>query len=1038
LFQVEDVRHQLPAPTVVQFGCAVGVNVNSFATITVTGVTGGSGTYLNYEFLKNGVRVQFSASNVYTEANLAGGTNYTVNVFDNKGCIGSYSTPIVINPYIKLDKINIAVTTPITCSNNEIITVSVATSGGTPANLEYTVEDYNAATGIYGGVYPKRTQLNNGLFTDLVIGDYLVTVKNLDTNCIIQRYHYVLNPNNFQLNAVKTNEFICYGTTSGSVELTLIDNNLADGVDNASLGFDYVLKDSLNNIVGNGTTSNPVAFPLTGLSAGVYSVTATSKGTPYCSVTTSFTILQPATKLTIKENHTEITCVATDSGTISVSATGGWSGGYEYQLSGQANVAYSTNSVFNNLSAGNYTVSVRDSKGCIDSVSLTLNNPTPITFTATPSTNAVSCYGYKTASIAVTAVAGGQGSNYLYTLNTTSANPVISSGPQSSNVFTDLGAGTYTITVTDGWGCSTTSTAMVITAPKEIVASLVKASSQTCTTLSTLTLSVTGGTAPYSYSATSNLAGAILMAGSSVTFPVPVGTYHYYVRDAVGCLSVVSNDIKIDPLPVLTVAIDKVNSKINCKGDSTGVIIATATGGLGNYVYTLLNGSGLPLTFTPTQVTPGNFTQLPQGSYMVHVDSGDCIVNSNRIDILEPNAVLDFTFSKTDVTCSGNGDGSITVNGFGGTGIIKYSISPRSDKFLDSGVFTNLKPGTYTVIIQDENGCYLLHDETILEPQPIIAQVDPASVQQEYCAGDKTGAFSVVISGGIAPYSTVLDDSNGTYVLNQVAFSGLTGGEHTVYIKDANTCTYELIVTLDTPVTLNPVANVNYDCVNDLPANKVTVTVDPSNNPADVTYSLDATGVEQVSNVFTNLTPGDHFIMAHHKNSCVDATVVFTIAQIDPLALSLDLGGLNEIVITATGGSGVYHYSVNGEDIGSSNKYLYFKTGDYTVTVTDSNGCSVTVTKYFEFIDIKIPNVFTPNGSGTNDTWEPTNTTNYPDIQFVVYDRYGREVGRFGAGQSWDGKYKGSELPMGDYWYVLKLRHAKDDREFIGHFTLYR
>jgi len=129
---------------------------------------------------------------------------------------------------------------------------------------------------------------------------------------------------------------------------------------------------------------------------------------------------------------------------------------------------------------------------------------------------------------------------------------------------------------------------------------------------------------------------------------------------------------------------------------------------------------------------------------------------------------------------------------------------------------------------------------------------------------------------------------------------------------------------------------------------------------------------------------------------------------------------------------------MSSETMNSDGKYIYFKSGNYTVTVTDSNGCVASATKYFEFIDIKIPNIFTPTGDGQYDTWKPTNTENYPDIKFVIYDRYGREVGAFGAGQSWDGKYNGTELPMGDYWYVLKLRHNKDDREFIGHFTLYR
>ena len=57
-----------------------------------------------------------------------------------------------------------------------------------------------------------------------------------------------------------------------------------------------------------------------------------------------------------------------------------------------------------------------------------------------------------------------------------------------------------------------------------------------------------------------------------------------------------------------------------------------------------------------------------------------------------------------------------------------------------------------------------------------------------------------------------------------------------------------------------------------------------SNNPADVKYSLDSTGLEQDSNVFTNLTPGDHFIMVHHKNGCVDATDTFTIEEIKSIS----------------------------------------------------------------------------------------------------------------------------------------------------------
>jgi gliding motility-associated-like protein len=227
--------------------------------------------------------------------------------------------------------------------------------------------------------------------------------------------------------------------------------------------------------------------------------------------------------------------------------------------------------------------------------------------------------------------------------------------------------------------------------------------------------------------------------------------------------------------------------------------------------------------------------------------------------------------------------------------------------------------------------------------------------------------------------------------------------------------------------------------VNNSASNSVTVTVDASiTNPADVDYSLDGAPY-QLSNVFTNVTPGvGHYIDVRHTNGCIQRTLTFDIAQIDPLAVILNDGGLNEIVATTTGGSGNYQYTFNGESTGTKNTYIFYKSGDYTVEVTDSNGCTATATRYFEFIDIKIPNVFTPNGDGNNDGWTPTNTINYPDLVFHVFDRYGRKVGTFGEGQFWDGKYNGTELPTGDYWYVLKLKNDKDAREFVGHFTLYR
>ena len=92
-----------------------------------------------------------------------------------------------------------------------------------------------------------------------------------------------------------------------------------------------------------------------------------------------------------------------------------------------------------------------------------------------------------------------------------------------------------------------------------------------------------------------------------------------------------------------------------------------------------------------------------------------------------------------------------------------------------------------------------------------------------------------------------------------------------------------------------------------------------------------------------------------------------------------------------------------------------------------------------EFIDIEIPNFFTPDGDSQNDLWIPRNIDQFPNLFLKVYDRFGRYVYKLEDNPAgWDGLYKKTQLPTGDYWYVIKLKGEDDDREFIGHFTLYR
>jgi gliding motility-associated-like protein len=92
-----------------------------------------------------------------------------------------------------------------------------------------------------------------------------------------------------------------------------------------------------------------------------------------------------------------------------------------------------------------------------------------------------------------------------------------------------------------------------------------------------------------------------------------------------------------------------------------------------------------------------------------------------------------------------------------------------------------------------------------------------------------------------------------------------------------------------------------------------------------------------------------------------------------------------------------------------------------------------------EFIDIEIPNFFTPDGDNNNDEWKPRNLEGFPDIITIIFDRYGRELYRMKQNDvGWEGIYQNNDLPTGDYWYVIKLRGENDEREFVGNFTLYR
>ena len=421
------------------------------------------------------------------------------------------------------------------------------------------------------------------------------------------------------------------------------------------------------------------------------------------------------------------------------------------------------------------------------------------------------------------------------------------------------------------------------------------------------------------------------------------------------------------------------------------------------------------------------------------VESSDC---TDFVDVLIEEGVP-LTARQPIVTNPRCTDdlGSITIELEGGTGQYQYAISPNLNEFQDENTFDELLPGTYTIIAQDTRGCRpFVFTREILAPDPVAGTVQDSATEE--CIGDLDGFIEVNITGGNPPYSTKLVSNNPNladmpFELNRFRYEGLEGGyTYVVLIEDINGCESQVVVELPLGIVINPQAALETVCNDNIPVTNVDVTVNPD-VVNDVIYFLDGDTVGQLDGRFENLSPGDHTVVIQHANGCQDS-VTFNVPNIAALGLVANEGNINEIVAEATGGTAPYEYYFNGVFNGSNATFVVNQTGTYTVRVVDANGCEAETEIFVEFIDIFIPNFFTPDGDGNNDTWSPKNTEPFPDIVTRIYDRYGRLVAELRQGESWLGTYDGSELPTGDYWYVVKLNANFDGREFIGNFTLYR
>ena len=290
---------------------------------------------------------------------------------------------------------------------------------------------------------------------------------------------------------------------------------------------------------------------------------------------------------------------------------------------------------------------------------------------------------------------------------------------------------------------------------------------------------------------------------------------------------------------------------------------------------------------------------------------------------------------------------------------------------------------------------------------------------------------------------TVTYSMDGTNYQASPVFNGLAKGSYDVWIKKENnfhTCETQKTIEVKQLIYLDLQASTDFSCEG--ASNMIIAQVDPIYE-GQVTYILD-NSISQSTGIFENVGKGSHTVTVKHNDyGCADAPITLQVEEYRPLSIELVNSDINEYMIQASGGEPGYEYSFDSDtDFGPSNVLDLKPIGesrDYTFYVRDQKGCVAEKTVFIEFLDIEIPDFFTPQGDYINDTWYPINIELYPNISVKTFDRYQRLIASYqGNTHSWDGNYKGKPLPSGDYWYVVRLNDTGDNREFKGNFSLVR
>ncbi|MBI4931612.1 MAG: T9SS type A sorting domain-containing protein [Bacteroidetes bacterium] len=514
-------------------------------------------------------------------------------------------------------------------------------------------------------------------------------------------------------------------------------------------------------------------------------------------------------------------------------------------------------------------------------------------------------------------------------------------GGQTTQTATGLCATSYTVVVSDAYG-NTETNSVTITQPTALTTT-VGANPATCgNNDGAVGVNVAGGTGAYTYNWAPGGATTQVVTG------IAAGVYTVTVSDANAC-TIVATATVTSTGP--SVAISS-STNVSCFGGNNGSAAATITGGTPAYTY----------AWSPSGGTTSAATGLIAANYTVLITDGTGCTATATVAITEPT-IFTGSVSVTNATC-GSSDGSATLNASGGTLPYAYTWNPTGQT---TATATGLAAGNYTVTGTDANGCVQAHAAVITTTGGTTVTI--SSQTNVLCNGGNNGSAAATVTGGTPAYTYAWSPSGGT----TSAATGLTAGNYTVTVTDANSCSGTTTVTITEPTAITTtISTTNTACG----SNTGTATINVSGGVPSYTYSWTSSPV-QTTTTATGLGVGTYTVLITDANGCTQ-TAAGTVNTINGPTVTISsqtnvscFGGNNgSATSSATGGTLPYTYGWTTSPFQFTPTATGMTAGTYTAVISDAVGCTGT-----SVVTITQPAAITATVVTTNTTCGNNNGT---------------------------------------------------------------